>query len=110
MIINVIITIKSLKNKANIVELGNNVPEDGLVKLEVRLENETIWFTQQAMAELFKTTIQDINLHIKNVIEDGELLPDSVIKESLITAADGKKYTTGLYKGFFKVANCYLKQ
>ena len=71
--------------------------EDGLIKLEVRLENETIWLTQQLMAELFQTTIQNINLHIINIFKDGELVSDSVIKESLITAADGKKYATRLY-------------
>ena len=71
--------------------------EDGLIKLDVKLENETVWLTQQMMAELFQTTIQNINLHIINIFKDGELPADSVIKESLITAADGKKYLTRLY-------------
>lgn len=71
--------------------------EKGETKLEVRLENETVWLTQKLMAELFQTTVPNINMHIGNIISEGELLGDSVIKEFLITAADGKKYRTKFY-------------
>lgn len=71
--------------------------EDGTVKLEVKLENETIWLTQQMMAELFRTTKQNISLHLKNIFKEGELDADSVVKESLTTAADGKSYKTVFY-------------
>lgn len=71
--------------------------ETGETKLEVRLENETVWLTQKLMAELFQTTIPNINMHIGNIISEGELQGDSVIKEFLITAADGKKYKTKFY-------------
>ena len=58
--------------------------ESGETKLEVRLENETVWLTQKLMAELFQTTVPNINMHLKNVFEEGELGADSVIKDFLI--------------------------
>jgi hypothetical protein len=70
---------------------------DGATRLEVRLENETVWLTQLQMAELFQTTKQNVSLHVKNIFDEGELVPGSVVKESLTTAADGKKYLTSLY-------------
>ena len=60
--------------------------EDGRTQLEVRLENETVWLTQGQMAELFQTTIPNVSMHIRNVFSDGELKPDSVVKESFTTA------------------------
>ena len=71
--------------------------EGGNTKIEVRLENETVWLTQKLMSELFQTTIPNINIHIKNIFDEGELRQDSVIKEFLTTAADGKNYTTKFY-------------
>ncbi|MEA1907307.1 MAG: virulence RhuM family protein [Euryarchaeota archaeon] len=71
--------------------------EGGQTKLDVLLEDETVWLTQKLMAELFQTTIPNINIHIKNIFEEGELDPDSVIKFFLTTAADGKNYRTKLY-------------
>lgn len=71
--------------------------EDGKLKLDVRFEGETVWLTQQHMAELFQTTKQNVSLHIQNVFSEGELREISVIKESLTTAADGKKYETKFY-------------
>jgi len=71
--------------------------EDGTVKLEVRLENETIWLTQQMMAELFQTTKQNIGQHLKNIFEEGELEPDSVVKKFFTTAVDSKRYNTSFY-------------
>jgi hypothetical protein len=59
-------------------------PDKGGVKLEVRLENETVWLTQQMMAELFQTTVANINIHIKNIYKEGELEREATIKESLI--------------------------
>ena len=70
---------------------------DETVRLEVRLENETVWLTQAQMAELFQTTRNNITLHIGNVFKEGELVESSVRKESLLTATDGKKYRTKLY-------------
>lgn len=67
------------------------------VRLEVRLQDETVWLTQQQMAELFSTTKQNVSLHINNIFREGELEMFSVVKESLTTAADGKKYKTKFY-------------
>ncbi len=71
--------------------------DDGQVKIEVRLEDENVWLTQNAMAELFNTTKQNISLHIKNIFEEKELDKNSVVKENLTTASDGKKYKTKFY-------------
>lgn len=71
--------------------------DDGQIKIEVRLEDENVWLTQNAMAELFDTTKQNISLHIKNIFTEKELDENSVVKENLTTASDGKKYKTKFY-------------
>ena len=71
--------------------------EGGQTKIEVLLEDETVWLTQKLTAELFQTTTPNVNMHIKNIFEEGELDPDSVIKFFLTTAADGKNYRTKFY-------------
>lgn len=70
---------------------------DGQTRLEVRLENETVWLSQNQMAELFQTTKQNVSLHIRNIFKEGELPEGSVVKEYLTTAADGKNYKTSFY-------------
>jgi hypothetical protein len=71
--------------------------EDGRSQIKLRAQEQTVWLTQLEMAELFDATKQNISLHLKNVFEDEELDADSVVKESLTTAADGKRYQTQLY-------------
>jgi hypothetical protein len=71
--------------------------EDGRSQIKLRADQQTVWLTQLEMADLFDATKQNISLHLKNVFEDGELSEDSVVKESLTTAADGKRYLTQLY-------------
>jgi len=71
--------------------------DDGQIEIEVRLEDENVWLTQKAMAELFDTTKQNISLHINNIFEENELSSDSVVKENLTTAQDGKNYKTKYY-------------
>jgi hypothetical protein len=71
--------------------------EDGQVKIDVRLEDETVWLTQQLMADLFQTTKQNIGQHLKKIFSEGELLEASVVKKFFTTAADGKKYKTNFY-------------
>ena len=71
--------------------------EDGQVDIEVRLEDENVWLTQNSMAELFDTTKQNISLHIKNIFEEKELNENAVVKENLTTAKDGKNYKTKFY-------------
>ncbi|MCC8113624.1 MAG: virulence RhuM family protein [Bacteroidales bacterium] len=70
---------------------------DSTVKLEVRVEDESVWLTQAQMVDLFQTTKQNISLHTNNIFKEGELDADSVVKESLTTAADGKRYRTKYY-------------
>lgn len=71
--------------------------EDESTSLEVRVEDDTVWLTQAQMAELFQTTRNNITLHIKNIFKEKELWVNSVCKDSLLTASDGKKYKTKLY-------------
>ena len=66
-------------------------------QIEVRVEDETVWLTQAQMVNLFDATKQNISLHINNIFKEGELQPDSVVKEYLTTASDGKKYKTKFY-------------
>ena len=71
--------------------------EDGRTRIQCRFENETVWLTQQQMAELFQTTKQNVSLHVQNVFSENELAEISVVKDSLTTAADGKNYRTRFY-------------
>ncbi|MBK9290472.1 MAG: virulence protein RhuM/Fic/DOC family protein [Bacteroidetes bacterium] len=70
---------------------------DKKTEVEVRFEKETVWLTQAQMASLFNQTKQNISLHINNCFKEKELQRNSVVKESLTTAADGKKYKTKYY-------------
>lgn len=70
---------------------------DKKTQIEVKFEHDSVWLTQQQMADLFGQTKQNISLHINNCFKEKELQEKSVIKESLITASDGKKYKTKQY-------------
>jgi len=65
--------------------------ESGQTKIEVLLEDETVWLTQKLMAELFQTTKQNISLHIQNIYAEGELTPDSTVKEYLTVQKEGSR-------------------
>lgn len=65
--------------------------DDGQVKIEVKLEDENVWLTQNAMAELFDTSVSNINMHIKNIFNDAELDEESTIKKSLIVQKEGNR-------------------
>ncbi len=71
--------------------------EDGKTHVQVRLDGGTIWLTQSQMAELFQTSIPNISIHLKNIFEERELHMDSVVKDYLTTAADGKNYRVAHY-------------
>jgi len=71
--------------------------QDGNIKIDVRLENETVWLTQEQMQNLFGKSKATISEHIKNVFEEGELDKDSVVRNFRTTAIDGKKYATNFY-------------
>jgi len=65
--------------------------EDGELKLDVRFEDESVWLTQQLMADLFQTTKQNISLHIQNIYEEGELLPEATVKKYLTVRLEGNR-------------------
>ena len=70
---------------------------NGGVKVEIYLQNETVWLTQQKIAELFGVQRPAVTKHLKNIFESGELKEDSVSSILEHTAADGKKYSTQFY-------------
>jgi hypothetical protein len=65
--------------------------EDGRTRIECRFEDHTIWLSQALMAELFQTSIPNINLHIKNILAEGELTEATTIKDCLIVRAEGAR-------------------
>lgn len=71
--------------------------EDGNTKIETRLEDETVWLTQAQLSDLFQKSKATISEHIKNIFDEGELYPASVIRNFRTTAADGKTYHTNYY-------------
>lgn len=71
--------------------------EDGAATIGLRAIDGTVWLTQLEMAELFDTSKQNVSLHINNILSEGELAAESVVKESLTTATDGKAYRTKVY-------------
>lgn len=64
--------------------------EDGKIKIDVRFDEETVWLTQKELSVLFQTTVANINIHIKNILEEGEL-DGSTIKDSLIVRKEGNR-------------------
>ncbi len=71
--------------------------EEGQVNIDVFFHNDNLWLTQKLMAQLFETTKQNISLHLVNLFKEMELQENSVVKEYLTTAADGKNYRTKHY-------------
>ncbi len=65
--------------------------EDGVTRLQVRFEGETVWLTQQHMAELFQTTQQNVSLHLQNIYDEGELQRGATHKESLSVRQEGAR-------------------
>lgn len=85
-------------------DLINNKPDfliytnqEGTIKIETKLIDESIWLSQKQLADLYQTTVPNISIHIRNIIAEGELDSEAVIKDFLITAADGKTYHTMHY-------------
>ncbi len=72
--------------------------DDGQAEVKLRAEDGSVWLSQAQIAELFAVTVPNANIHIRNILKEGELAADSVIKDSLITAADNKRYHTKLYR------------
>ncbi len=65
--------------------------ESGETKLDVRFQDETVWLTQKLMAELFQTSVPNINIHLKNIFEEGELEENRTIKDFLIVQKEGNR-------------------
>lgn len=89
-----------------ISEIPSSIPEkevvlyqtdNGNINVSVFYYDETFWLTQKAMGDLFDTSKQSISYHLNNIFSDGELNKNSVVKEFLTTAADGKNYRTQFY-------------
>ena len=70
---------------------------DGKAKVTLMAKDGQVWMNQNQLAELFATSVPNINIHIGNILQDKELMADSVIKDYLITAADGKQYNVKFY-------------
>lgn len=71
--------------------------EDGITKIDVRLEDETVWLTQSQLCELFQKSKATISEHIKHIFVEGELAENSVVRNFRTTANDGKEYDTNYY-------------
>ena len=104
------------KEESNII-IYNSIDRRASVVLYAR--DGSVWMNQNQLAELFDTSIPNISMHIANVLLDGELKQDSVIKNYLTTAADGKQYNVTFYSlersGFGEqqadggACGCYLR-
>ncbi len=88
---------KAIKNTPSNTRITIYETDDGKAWVEVRFEDENVWLTQKLLADLFGTTVANINMHLKNIFLQRELDEKSVIKDFLITAADGKQYKTKHY-------------
>lgn len=71
--------------------------EDGNTRIEVKLENETVWLTQQQLSDLYQTGKSNVSEHIKHIFEEGELDENSVARKFRTTASDGKTYNVTFY-------------
>ena len=65
--------------------------ENGVIKIDVRFEEETVWLTQQHMAELFQTTVPNISMHLRNIFEEGELQQEATVKNFLTVRQEGTR-------------------
>jgi hypothetical protein len=65
--------------------------EDGHIKIDVRLAQESVWLTQQVIAELFQTTVPNISMHIRNIFEEGELIPEATVQKFLTVRREGNR-------------------
>ena len=87
---------KALNLEQKTYEIVTFIDNELQIDVNVDVENDTVWLSQKQLSELFKTSIENVNIHIKNILNEEEL-DDSVIKDYLITAVDGKQYKTKLY-------------
>lgn len=69
----------------------------GLTRIDVKLEDETLWLTQTQMCDLYQTSKSNVSEHIKHIFDEGELQEDAVVRKFRTTASDGKSYMTNYY-------------
>ena len=69
----------------------------GLTRIDVKLEEETLWLSQAQMCELYQTSKSNVSEHIKHIFKEGELQEEAVVRKFRTTAADGKSYLTTFY-------------
>jgi hypothetical protein len=86
--------IKSEKNESQIIFYQT---ADGKTRVEVKMEQDTVWLSQKQMAELFDCSSDNIGLHLKNIFGTHELSEKSVTEDSSATANDGKTYQVKFY-------------
>ena len=84
-----------MEEKQNNIIIYNT--EDGKARVTLYANDGTVWMNQKQMAELFATSVPNVNIHISNILKEGELGQNSVIKDYLITGSDGKQYNTKFY-------------
>lgn len=87
-------------DKVNMIDKSEIIiyqTDDGLTKIDVRLDEDTVWLTQAEMVELFQSSKSNISEHIKHIFEERELSETSVVRKFRTTAADGKSYNTTFY-------------
>ncbi len=72
--------------------------DDGRTRVQVHLEDETVWLTQKQRAEFFQKDVRTINEHMRHLFDEGELRQNSVVRDFRITAGDGKQYATQHYR------------
>ena len=70
---------------------------DGKASVSLYAKDGTVWMNQNQLAELFDTSVPNISMHISNILKEGELEENSVIKNYLTTATDGKEYKVTFY-------------
>ena len=81
-------------NKKNIIIYNT---ADGKASVDLYTKDGNVWMNQNQLAELFATSIPNVSMHISNILKEGELEADSVIKDYLTTASDGKDYNVTFY-------------
>lgn len=72
--------------------------DDGKAQVQFRTMDGSLWLSQLQLAELYGVTVANINIHLRKIVQEGELAAEAVIKQDLIPAADGKRYPTKLYR------------
>ena len=66
--------------------------DDGRTRLQVHMEGQTVWLSHRDMVELFQTSKQNINLHIQNIFDEGELTPEATVKNYLTVQSEGSRH------------------